>query len=364
MKKSEDKAIFTKKIYEQVRELIEADARDKKPGEPIDTEVGYARRFGVSRPTARKAVEDLIHIGMIKRVAGKGLVLVAQDEAPYRGKLLIVLPYEMGDGFLFKVTLGCVEQANMLGFDYKILSGIEASTRLEQVKKERLTDYVAAITCCYEDENEYELVSLLKSTGIPVLLIDNPTKKDVAPCVTCNDYDGGYQMGAYLARKGHRNIINLSNTRPALTIERRNEGFLQALGDAGVDYDPSLMLTEDNGYTSLFASRFTPADFISGKYTAICSHTSLAIVEVSHWLYRNNLRIYDEVSIMGYGDYPYLPTLNMPFTIIGVPSLEMGRSAVDEISEALLSKRPINSIQHDVWLEKRNTVKTIDALAR
>jgi DNA-binding LacI/PurR family transcriptional regulator len=359
VKNKSDTAVYTKKIYEQVRELIEADARDKKPGEPIDTEVGYARRFGVSRPTARKAVEDLIRIGMIKRVAGKGLVMAAQDEAPYRGKLLIVLPHEMGDGFLFKVTLGCIEQANLLGFDYKILSAINTPMRLEQVKKEKLTDYIAAITCCYEDENEYAIVSLLKSAGLPVLLMDNPTKKDVTPCVTCDDYNGGYKMGEYLARKGHRNIINLSSARPVLTIERRNQGFLQALADAGVNYDRSLILTDKEGYTSMFTSRFTPQDFTSGRYTAICSHTSLAIVAVSHWLYRNNLRIFDDVSIIGYGDYPYLPTLDMPFTIIGVPSLEMGRSAVDEISEALLNKRPLASVEHEVWLEKRNTVKSI-----
>lgn len=350
--------MLTKRIFEQVRELIEADARDKKPGEPIDTEVNYARRFGVSRPTVRKAVEDLIRIGMIKRVPGKGLVMATQDETPYRGKLLIALPHEMGDGFLFRVTFGCVEQANLLGFDYKILNSRNSQERLELIKRERLSDYVAAITCCYEEENEYNLIEHLYNAGVPVILIDNPPKRYNIPCVTCDDYDGGYKMGAYLAKKGHRNIINISTRRPVQTIERREKGFVQALNDAGVDYDMSLIL-KGHDYTSAFLSRFTPDDFISGKYTAICSHTSLAIVEISRWLYQNNLRIYDDVSIIGYGDYPYIPTLNIPFTAIGVPSIEMGKSAVDEISSALLEKRPINSVQHEVWLEKRHTVKTI-----
>jgi len=51
---------------------------------------------------------------------------------------------------------------------------------------------------------------------------------------------------------------------------------------------------------------------------------------------------------------------DMPFTIIGILSAEMGKSAVDEISSALLEKRPLNSIQHEVWLEKRHTVKTLE----
>lgn len=351
--------MYTKRIYEQVRELIEADARDKKPGEPIDTEVGYARRFGVSRPTARKAVEDLIRIGMIRRVAGKGLVMATQDEAPYRGKLLIALPHEMGDGFLFRVTLGAVEQANQLGFDYKILNAVDARQRYEQVRRERIRDYIAVITCCYEEDYEYELLAYLQDSGIPVLLIDNPARKADIPCVSCDDFSGGYQMGEYLAGKGHTGIINLSSPRPVLTIERREQGFLQALRDAGVDYDVSLMAKGSYDFLECFQERFTREDFTSGRVTAICSHTSLAIVAISQWLHRNGLRIYDDVSVIGYGDYPYIPMFQMPFTTIGVPSSEMGKSAVDEISESLLEKRALKSVRHDVWLEKRHTVKSL-----
>lgn len=351
--------MYTKKIFEQVRDLIEADARDKKPGEPIDTEIGYARRFGVSRPTARKAVEELIRIGMIRRVPGKGLVMATQDEVPYRGKLLIVLPHEIGDGFLFLVMLGCVEQANALGFDYKIISNRLPADRLDLVKKERLGDYVAVITCVHEDPEEYQIADMVRDAGLPLLLIDNPPKREHIPCVTCNDYDGGYQMGAYLARKGHRGIINLSHVRPVLTIERRDAGFLQALRDADIAYDETLLLKGVKSYTDLFEARFSPQDFLSGRYTAICSHTSLAIVAVSRWLHQNGIRIYEDVSLMGYGDHPYLPMLNAPCTIIGVPSVEMGKSAVDEISAALLERRPIQDVTHEIWLEKRHTVRTL-----
>ncbi len=368
--------MYTKRIFEQVRDLIEEDARDKQPGDIIDTEIGYAKRFGVSRPTARKAVEELIRIGMIKRIPGKGLIMATQDDVPYRGKLLIALPYEVGDGFLFKVMLGCVEHANSLGFDYKIIGTLDLQERLDLVKKERLSDYVAAITACYEDDLEYAVIDLFKEHGLPHVLMDNPTKRGDSPCITCDDYSGGYLMGSYLAKKGHEHIINLSSERPVLTIERRDNGFLQALQDAGIQYDKSLLMNkvakkqlagstknsnDYNFYLREFVRTVKPEDFISGKYTAICSHTSLAIVELSQWLHQNNIRIYDNVSLIGYGDHPYLPMLNIPCTIIGVPSYEMGKSAVDEISAALLANREIESVQHEVWLEKRHTVKTLNS---
>jgi GntR family transcriptional regulator, arabinose operon transcriptional repressor len=356
--------MYTRKVFEQVRDLIEADIQEKKPGDPICTEAGYARQFGVSRPTVRKSVEELVRIGMVRRVPGKGLVIATQGEVPNRGKLLIALPHEVGDGFLFKVMLGCVEQANALGFDYKIIGNAKPQDRLELVRKERLADYAAVITCCYEDAHEYGVIDLAKEARIPVLLMDNPARRGAIPCIQCNDYDGGYKMGSYLASKGHRNIVNLSNTRPVLTIERRDQGFLQALADSGVEYDPSLVIKCSEGQLiDAFLERFSAADFLSGRYTAICSHTSLAIVEVSRWLFQHGIRIYEDVSLMGYGDHPYLPMLNIPCTIIGVPGFEMGRRAVDEIGAALLGNRPVQDVRLEVWLEKRHTVKTVGTVS-
>lgn len=353
--------MYTKKIYEQVRDLIEADVQNKKPDESINTEIGYAKQFGVSRPTVRKAVEELIRIGMVRRIPGKGLVMAMQDEVPNRGKLLIALPHEVGDGFLFSVMLGCVEQANALGFEYKIIGSAIPQERLDLMKRERLSDYSAVISCCYEDVDEYNIIGMVKKAGLPLLLMDNPAKREAIPCIQCDDYDGGYRMGAYLVKKGHRNIVNLSSTRPVLTIERRDQGFLQAMADTGIDYDPAFLVKCKTGHSiECFLERFKPEDLLSGRVTAICSHTSLFIVDVSRWMFQHGIRIYEDVSLMGYGDHPYLPMLNVPCTIIGVPSFEMGRSAVDEISAALLENRPVHDVRHEVWLEKRHTVKTLN----
>lgn len=335
------------------------DAQDKAPGSPLDTEIGYAKRFGVSRPTVRKAVEDLIAIGMIKRIAGKGLVLTSEDDIPYRGKLLIALPQSLGDGFFYRVMMGCVDQANRLGFDYKLLSAWDLKQRLELVKREKLSDYTAAITCCYDLPEDRAILSHLQSEGVPIMLMDNPVPETNLPCITCDDFGGGYQMGQYLARKGHKRILNLSsNLRPALTIQRRDQGFFAALADAGIEYDASLHIVSKNSVHT-FIERFSPQDIRDGKITAICSHSSLFIVSISNWLYQNELRVYDDISLIGYGDHPFLPDYGMPITSIEVPSAQMGISAVDEISQALLEKRPFRDVVHEVWLEKRHTVKTI-----
>jgi LacI family transcriptional regulator len=274
-----------------------------------------------------------------------------------RGKLLIVLPYKIGDGFMFKIIMGCVEEANVLGFQYKIIGENNPKERLAILKQEDLSQYTAVITCCYTDEYEYQILDLLKSANLLIMLVDNPIIKGDLPCITCNDYKGGYMMGEHLAKRGHSKIINIANIhRPVTTIERRNKGFLDALRNNNVDYDTSLIV---NGYIKEFLERFSPSDFKSGKYTALCSHTSLAIIEIAQFIHDNNIRIGEDVSVIGYGDHPYISGVGIPVSSIEQPSMDMGKTAVDEISAALIERRQLKSIELDVWLVNRHTVKRI-----
>lgn len=348
--------MITKRIFEQVRDMIEEEARDKMPGDLLSSEVQYAEKFGVSRPTVRKAVDDLVRIGLIKRIPGKGLMLNTEYDIINRGKLLIVLPFQVGDGFMYKIIMGCVEEANVLGFQYKIIGAGKPQEMLAALKQEDLSQYTAAITCCYEDEYEYQIVDLLNSANLLVMLVDNPVKRGDIPCITCNDYDGGYIMGKHLAKRGHSKIINIASIRPAMTIERRNKGFLDAMKDYNIEYDKSLLVT---GYIQEFFERFSASDLKSGKYTAICSHTSLAIMELAQFIHDNNIRIGEDISVIGYGDHAYISGLGIPVTSIEQPSMDMGKMAVDEISAALIERRQLKSIELDVRLVNRHTVKRI-----
>ena len=64
----------TAPLYKQIETILEDLIRSGrlKPGEQVPTEVGIAAHFGVSRMTARKAVEALATKGMLTRQKGRG----------------------------------------------------------------------------------------------------------------------------------------------------------------------------------------------------------------------------------------------------------------------------------------------------
>ncbi len=61
-------------LYYQLKEILLNYVRQNKikAGEPIPPEIELANMFNVSRPTVRKAIRELVNLGYLKRIQGKG----------------------------------------------------------------------------------------------------------------------------------------------------------------------------------------------------------------------------------------------------------------------------------------------------
>jgi len=65
-------------LYEQIAQILAARIADGTylPRRRIPSEAGIVDEFGVSRPTARAAVQLLVERGLVRTVRGKGTFVV------------------------------------------------------------------------------------------------------------------------------------------------------------------------------------------------------------------------------------------------------------------------------------------------
>ena len=72
----------TEKLYQKIKNEIRLELGKYGQGEFVNTEVSLAAKYNVSRPTVRKAVDALVSEGVLKRIAGKGLVIPDDNNIP------------------------------------------------------------------------------------------------------------------------------------------------------------------------------------------------------------------------------------------------------------------------------------------
>ncbi|MBE3559886.1 MAG: GntR family transcriptional regulator [Ktedonobacteraceae bacterium] len=74
--------------YRQIARVLRAEIEaERQPGEPIETETALEQRFGVSRITVRRAIDELVHSGLLIRRQGSGTFVAKRKVSQELGVL-------------------------------------------------------------------------------------------------------------------------------------------------------------------------------------------------------------------------------------------------------------------------------------
>ena len=175
-----DMEMKKQKKYLAVKEAIQQDIAALKPGDLAGTEMAYVKKFNVSRPTVRHAINDLIEEGAVIRVAGVGLQIPSRQQAPDSQKKLLIMvnALESDDGMFTRVVLGAVDVSNKKGYNYQIMNNLFEETKYNFLLNNDMSQYLGVITTAYDTYYDKKSMQFLKENNIPVVLIDNPFRRD------------------------------------------------------------------------------------------------------------------------------------------------------------------------------------------
>jgi LacI family transcriptional regulator len=130
---------------------------------------------------------------------------------------------------------------------------------------------------------------------------------------------GAYKATRHLIDVGHRKIAIIDGANPQGNREKR-EGYQQALAEAGIAYDPALVLdprgnSVDRGYWAVEGA-------MSGKDrpTAIFAANDSLALGALRWCIKHNVRVPDDVAIVGmdnieFGEYAGVPLSSVDYAV-------------------------------------------------
>ena len=179
--------------------------------------------------------------------------------------------------------------------------------------------------------------SLLRE-GLPLLALGGGEPLPEVLSVRIDDFQGALTMTRYLIRLGHRRIGFIRGDEEHAPSQKRYEGFLQGMREAGLEIDEALIVRGRFTYQSGLAAAETLLQTPRRPTAIFASNDDMAaaVLAVAH-----GMRIYvpDELSVCGFDDTPVASTVWPQITTIHQPIAAMGRAAVTAMTEAIKAAR-------------------------
>jgi LacI family transcriptional regulator len=176
----------------------------------------------------------------------------------------------------------------------------------------------------------------LRRANYPVvLLVADPDAGIDAVCV--DERRGAWKAVRHLVEMGHRRIGILDSSNRHGNGEKR-EGYIKALTEAGLDYDPALAV-DVSGHAAVHGMSAMD-ELVSRKRGAtavFCVNDSLAIGAL-HWCRRNDVAVPRDMAIMGCDDIQYAAFAGVPLSSVRYATREVSEMAVERLMELIAAE--------------------------
>lgn len=297
------------------------------------------------RPATRKRVLDAAaELDYHPNIAARSLV---------RGRsFLIGLFYENpSPNYVVDLQTGSLDRLH--GERFRLLlfpceSAAEMSGRLVQIARASGLEGLVLAPPLGDDA---ATVEQLTAARFPFVRIAPTTAPGASPSVSIDDIGAARAMTAHLLGLGHRRIAFVQGDPHHPSTAQRLVGYRQALGEAGIAFDPSLieqgLYTFESGVAAgrrIFASAMRPSAVFAAN-DDMAAGVLLAAKEYG-------LDVPGQISIAGFDDSLISRVVWPQLTTIRQPTYDMARQATDMLLARMGGDETIVEAQlaHDLLL--------------
>ncbi len=238
----------------------------------------------------------------------------------------------LADHFLPRVLTGFSQAAAAL--DYKILfqpiPPEAAASAYGQLVRERHVDGFALSGPRLDDE---ELLNGQLQNAPVVLLGQLPNSR--LPFVDVDNKGGAAMATRHLIGLGHSRIAVITNAQPVYTASiDRLAGYRQALEGAGLPFEPGLVrfgnFTPHSGFQAM--EELLALDPVP---TAVFVASDTVALGALQCLRRHELRIPEDMALVGFDDIPLVEFIDPPLTTVRLPAFGLGWGAGDLLTRMI-----------------------------
>jgi LacI family transcriptional regulator len=276
----------------------------------------------VSPATVERVMSAIAELGYVRNDAARQL-------RAGRSRCIGLVVLDVGNPFFAEIARGAEARAAEEGMTVLLGSSDERmdreSTYLDLFQEQRVNGVL--VTPATDD---LAPLARLRDAGVPVVLVDRETAGGEYLSVSVDDIEGGQLAVSHLLELGRRRIAFIGGPLATRQVADRLDGARRAV--AAVD-GASLEVIETPGLTVLqgrAAGEALVARNAADRPDAVFAANDLLAVGLLQGLsLMADLRVPDDIALIGYDDIDFASATVVPLSSIRQPASLIGYTAVD-----------------------------------
>jgi LacI family transcriptional regulator len=184
----------------------------------------------------------------------------------------------------------------------------------------------------------------LVSEGLPIVFGDRVPNKVVSDSVVSNNYDAALALTRHLIGLGYRRIGLLKANLTASAIHERIAGFGDAMAQAGLTIDPSLVSDAASTVAAAVSGGSRLLDMDRKPEAVLCTNNFMTLGMVQA-LHEHGLECPRDLAIVGFDDFPWAAAFRPRLTVISQPAYEIGRESALLLLDRISGRRTGPTVQ-------------------
>lgn len=300
----------------------------------------------ISDETVKRVMALLEERQYIPNMAG---ILLAQNSSRIIG--VFVNDHEKYEGhtlddFFISSSLNCLSTEIEANGQFMMVKKAKNAEEIIKFASMWNMDGIVVIGFCTQD-----YTYLRNHMRIPFVVYDgfceNPER---ILNITIDNYDGGFQVGTYFRKQGHKRVLCISDNQICMDLERY-QGFRDGFGAKGVDFAMIPMRKEERWEyyrknTDMFEA--VSAVFAVSDYYA---------VDLIHFLQKHGFCVPNQISVAGFDDSPMCQMTWPALTSVRQDGALRAKIAIEKLRELKEKKDVETEIRLPVSLVVRDSTK-------
>ncbi len=182
------------------------------------------------------------------------------------------------------------------------------------------------------------LIQPLRQARIPTVVLEHDLPG--VHCIASADLEGGRLGAEHLIALGHRRIGLIKRQATSTLSTERFTGYCQALAQANIAFDPTLVVECMTEYATGSAA-MNQLLTLTDPPTAVFTHNDIIATGAIHAIHSAGLAVPADISVVGYDDITSAAYGFPPLTTVRHPKAELGRFAATTLLKLIQGEEEV-----------------------